>query len=143
MTSDSQHDDAGRITELPEHECLELLTTTTVGRIAFVDAGGQQLVPVNFACMDGAIYFRTRADGFLSGLEHQQTGVAFGVDRHDDLYRTGWNVTVKGRVELVQDPDTIETVLTHQRLRPWAGGLRLVVFRVSIDSIAGRKVVGH
>ena len=142
MTSESQQPD-GRITELPEDECLALLTTTTVGRIAFVDDDGQQLVPVNFALLDGAIYFRTSADGFLAGLAHHDAGVAFGVDRHDDLYRTGWNVTVKGRAEVVDDPDTIETVLTHHRLRPWAGGLRLTVVRVTIDSVSGRKVIGH
>ena len=40
---------AGKISELPEAECRVLLSTTTVGRIAFVDDEGQQLVPVNFA----------------------------------------------------------------------------------------------
>ena len=70
----------GSIGELPEEECLALLDTTTVGRIAFVNDEGQQLVPVNFALIDGAIYFRTLPDGFLSGLARGHEDVAFGVD---------------------------------------------------------------
>ncbi|MET0930016.1 MAG: pyridoxamine 5'-phosphate oxidase family protein [Aeromicrobium sp.] len=142
MTSDS-HDAAGRIIELPEQECRELLSTTTVGRIAFVDDEGQQLVPVNFAYLDGAIYFRTRPDGFLSGLARRDVDVAFGVDHHDAMYRSGWNVTVKGRSEHVHDPATIDLVLAHTRLRPWAGDDRPLVVRVTVDHIAGRRVVVH
>lgn len=140
MTSDS-HDAQGSIVELPEDECRELLTTTTVGRIAFVDDDGQQLVPVNFAYLDGAIYFRTLTDGFLAGLARRDIGVAFGVDHHDAMYRGGWNVTVKGRAEQVEDQPTIDAVLAHTRLRPWAGGDRPLVIRVTVDHIAGRKVV--
>lgn len=133
-------DRAGNITQLPEQECRDLLTTTTVGRIAFVDAGGQQLVPVNFAFIDDAIYFRTLPDGFLSGLAHGHPDVAFGVDHHDAMFRHGWNVTVKGKAEHVEDRATINKVLGHERLRPWAGGTRALVIRVTVESIDGRKV---
>jgi nitroimidazol reductase NimA-like FMN-containing flavoprotein (pyridoxamine 5'-phosphate oxidase superfamily) len=142
MTSDSFDHDS-RIAELPEDECRALLDTTTVGRIAFVDDGGQQLVPVNFAYLDGAIYFRTRSDGFLAGLVGRDADVAFGVDHHDAMYQGGWNVTVKGTAERVDDPATVEKVLTHARLRPRAGGDRPLVMRVSIDHIAGRTIVRH
>lgn len=134
---------AGHISQLPEDECRALLTTTTVGRIAFVDDDGQELVPVNFACIDDAIYFRTLPDGFLSTLAHGHRDVAFGVDHHDSMYRNGWNVTVKGRAEQVEDRATINKVLGHERLRPWAGGTRPLVIRVTIDAIDGRKVVLH
>jgi nitroimidazol reductase NimA-like FMN-containing flavoprotein (pyridoxamine 5'-phosphate oxidase superfamily) len=130
----------GHIVTLSEDRCRDLLGTTTVGRIAFVDDDGQQLVPVNFAYLDGAIYFRTLADGFLSVLVGRDTGVAFGIDHHDDMYRGGWNVTVKGTAERVDDQGTIDKVLAHPRLLPWAGGTRPLVMRVTVDSIAGRKV---
>ena len=77
----------GRIREMSEAECREMITTTTVGRIAFVDDDGQQLIPVNFAFIDEAIYFRTLSDGFLAQLARKQSEVAFGVDHHDDTYR--------------------------------------------------------
>ncbi|MET1037186.1 MAG: pyridoxamine 5'-phosphate oxidase family protein [Aeromicrobium sp.] len=140
MTSDS-HDHDGRIIELAADECRELLTTTTVGRVAFVDDGGQQLVPVNFIHRDGAIFFRTLPDRMLAGVVGKD--VAFGVDHHEAMYRKGWNVTVKGRAEVVDDPETVETMLADRRLRPWAGGVRPLVIRVTVDDIAGRKVVDH
>jgi nitroimidazol reductase NimA-like FMN-containing flavoprotein (pyridoxamine 5'-phosphate oxidase superfamily) len=131
----------GSIVELPEEECLALLETTTVGRIAFVDDEGQQLVPVNFALIDGAIYFRTLPDGFLSSLAKGHQDVAFGVD-HQDVFRKGWNVTVRGATHGVEDRATINKVRSHHRLQPWAGGVRPLVVRIDIGSIAGRRVSG-
>jgi len=142
MTTEPHRDDT-RVVELPEDECRALLGTTTVGRIAFVDEDGQQLVPVNFAYLDDAIYFRTRTDGFLAGLVGRDADVAFGVDHHDAMYQGGWNVTVKGTAERVDDPATIERVLNHARLRPRAGGDRPMVMRVTIGGIAGRTIVRH
>lgn len=142
MTTDSDLND-GRIRPLPRDECLDLLGTTTVGRVAFIGDDGPELVPVNFALIDGVIYFRTLPDGFLSQLRSGSHRVAFGVDHHDDLYRNGWNVTVKGVIRQVEDRATINLVLGHARLRPWAGGVRPMVMRVSIDEIDGRRVSGH
>ncbi|MDR7085213.1 nitroimidazol reductase NimA-like FMN-containing flavoprotein (pyridoxamine 5'-phosphate oxidase superfamily) [Aeromicrobium panaciterrae] len=133
----------GKIIDIPEDECRFLLTTTTVGRVAFVNDEGQQLVPVNFAVIDGVVYFRTVSDGFLAQLARGHDDVAFGADHHDDTYRDGWNVTVKGPALLVEDRATINMVLSHGRLRPWAGGVRPLVIRISINSIAGRRVSGH
>jgi len=132
----------GSITELSDDECLALLETTTVGRIAFVDGQGQQLVPVNFALMDGAIYFRTLPDGFLAQLARDHDDVAFGVD-HQDVFRDGWNVTVRGSAREVEDRATINQVLSNHRLKPWAGGVRPLVIKISPASIAGRRVSGR
>lgn len=132
----------GSIAELPEQECLALMETTTVGRIAFVDDEGQQLVPVNFALLGGAIYFRTLPNGFLSGLAKGHPDVAFGVD-HQDIFRDGWNVTVRGAAHGVEDRATINQVLAHHRLKPWAGGVRPLVIKISVESIAGRRVSGR
>lgn len=131
----------GSIVELPEEECLALLGTTTVGRVAFVDDQGQQLVPVNFAVMDGAIYFRTLPNGFLSSLAKGHADVAFGVD-HQDVFREGWNVTVRGSAREVDDRATINKVLANHRLKPWAGGIRPLVIKITPTSIAGRRVSG-
>lgn len=131
----------GSIVELPEEECLALLGTTTVGRIAFVDDRGQQLVPVNFAVMDGAIYFRTLPNGFLSSLAKGHADVAFGVD-HQDVFRDGWNVTVRGSAREADDRATINKVLANHRLKPWAGGTRPLVIKITPTSIAGRRVSG-
>lgn len=133
----------GRITELSHDECIARLSSTTVGRIAFVNDDGQQLVPINFTVIEGVIYFRTLPDGFLSQLARGHDDVAFGVDHHEQYYREGWNVTAKGAARQVEDRATINAVLGQERLSPWAGGVRPMVIRVSIDSLDGRLVSGH
>lgn len=141
--NDEQAARGGKIMTLTRSECLSLLTSTTVGRIAFVNDEGQQLVPVNFAYIEGSLFFRTLPDGFLSQLARDHDDVAFGVDHHADVYRDGWNVTVKGKASEVTDRATINMVLGHGRLRPWAGGTRPMVIQVTVDSIEGRRVSGH
>jgi uncharacterized protein len=133
---------SGSLVVLSEEECTALLGTATVGRVAFVDDEGQQLIPVNFAFLDGAIYFRTKPDGVLSHLARGHDDVAFGVD-HQDVFRVGWNVTVRGPAAEVEDRATINLVLGHNRLRPWAGGVRPLVIKVTPRDIDGRRVSGN
>jgi len=140
--SSFDHHPAGSLVLLPEEECRALLGTSTVGRVAFVDDEGQQLIPVNFAFLDGVIYFRTTPQGILSHLAQGHDDVAFGVD-HQDVFRTGWNVTVRGRAVEVEHRATINLVLGHSRLRPWAGGVRPVVIEVTPSAIDGRRVSGN
>jgi hypothetical protein len=127
---------------LAEHECWELMSSTTVGRVAFADAGGLQLIPLNFAVIDSQIYFRTSTDSVLDELAQGLDDVAFGVDFHASSYREGWNVTVKGSTSRVAEPGLYEQVMTWSRLRPWAGGDRGVVIRLEVRSIEGRRVHG-
>lgn len=138
----SAKDRTERIQVLSREECLELLATTTVGRIAFADSDGPQLVPVNFTLIRDAVYFRTLPHGFLSQLRGGPHPAAFGVDHHDEAFQTGWNVTIRGSASQVEDRATINSVLGHPSLRPWAGGVRPMVMRVTIDSIDGRRVWG-
>jgi nitroimidazol reductase NimA-like FMN-containing flavoprotein (pyridoxamine 5'-phosphate oxidase superfamily) len=127
---------------LTEDECRGFLESTTVGRIAFVDREGQQLVPINFALIDGEIFFRTLPDGFLSTLARGHEDVAFGVDHHD-VFGVGWNVTVRGTARQVEDRATINKVLSRHQLSPWAGGVRPLVIRVTPTTIAGRRGAPH
>jgi nitroimidazol reductase NimA-like FMN-containing flavoprotein (pyridoxamine 5'-phosphate oxidase superfamily) len=142
IVSASDDHSRGSIREIPPEECVALLGTTTVGRLAFVDAAGQQLIPVNFTVVDERIYFRTTPDGILGRLADGHEDVAFGVD-HNDVFRDGWNVTVRGSVAAVTDETVVETVLSHTRLHPWAGGDRPLVMAVTPRSIDGRRVKGH
>jgi nitroimidazol reductase NimA-like FMN-containing flavoprotein (pyridoxamine 5'-phosphate oxidase superfamily) len=143
LTVSAQDDRSkGTLIELPPEECVALLGTTTVGRLAFVDANGQQLIPVNFTIIDEVIYFRTSRDGILAGLADGHEDIAFGVDHHD-VFRDGWNVTVRGTVAAVTDEAVAETVQSHTRLHPWAGGDRPLVMAITPRAIDGRRVKGH
>lgn len=127
---------------LTEAECLGMLATTTVGRVAFVDRDGIQLIPLNFAVIDDEIYFRTYPDSVLHAMAQGHDAVAFEIDHHGEMSPTGWNVTVKGRTDRVSDPDLHARVMATSRLRPWAGGTRAEVIHLTRTSIDGRRVRG-
>ena len=136
----SVSDRGGSLEELTEAECLEFLRTTTVGCIAFANADGQQLIPVNFIVLDGRIYFRTVFAGRLSGLERGHTDVAFGVVHHEDASHSGWNVTARGSARRVEDRATINKVLGNPILQTWAGGVRSMVIEILPRVVEGRKI---
>ncbi|QGG41990.1 pyridoxamine 5'-phosphate oxidase family protein [Aeromicrobium yanjiei] len=130
----------GRFTEISQDECLELMATTTVGWLAFVDAEGQQLLPVNFVLHGQDVYFRTMSGSAISSLADGHDDVAFAVDHHDDIYQKGWDVMARGTTARVDDPDLVAQVAAGARPRPWAPGERdvLIVLRPSV--ISGRRV---
>lgn len=131
------------ITVLTERECRELLETTTVGRVAFVNADGQQLLPLNFVVIDGVVYFRTGVDSSLAELAAGMPDVAFGVDYHSETTRDGWNVTLGGTTSAVENADTIDHVSNHSRLDPWPPGERTLVIQIVPRAINGRRVSSH
>lgn len=128
------------LAEIPPDECWELLRTSTLGVIAFVNDEGQQLVPVNFTEIDGFIYFRTDPGTVIAELADGHPNVAFAVLYHADSLPTGWNVTARGSTERVTDPDVESTILHHPRLDPWVGGERDLVIALSVSTISGRRV---
>jgi nitroimidazol reductase NimA-like FMN-containing flavoprotein (pyridoxamine 5'-phosphate oxidase superfamily) len=44
---------------LSEEECVDLLRTGGVGRVGVTIAGLPVILPVNYACVDGDVLFRT------------------------------------------------------------------------------------
>lgn len=131
------------ISVLDETECYELLSTTTVGRVAFVNRDGQQLLPLNFAFVDGTIYFRTNQEGVLGELAEGLDDVAFEVDHHGTTTRDAWNVTVRGATTSVHDAAGLAGRARLAALRPWAPGQRDVVVALTPRSIDGRRVSSH
>ena len=128
---------------IDERECIILFSTTTVGLVAFVSAAGQQLLPVNFAAIDGMIYLRTSDDSSLAELATGMDDVALGIVHHSTSTRDGWNVTVQGTTAAVIDPLELSRVLGVAKLRPWAPGERDVVVVLTPRSIGGRRVSSH
>lgn len=131
------------ITVLDERACYELLTTTTVGRIAFVSHQGQQLLPLNFTMVDGVIYFRVNEEGVLSELADGLVDVAFEVDHHGTTTRDAWNVTVRGTTSRVHESTGLASTASLAALRPWPPGERALVVALTPRSIDGRRVSSH
>ena len=127
--------------ELTETECYDLLGgTTTVGRVAFVNDDGQQLLPVNFVVIDRIVYLRTAPDSVIAGLAGGHDDVAFGVDFHDDLLGRGWSVTARGSSRAVDGVPPGLSGGVGRTPQPWAPGERDLVIAVTPRTIAGRRV---
>ena len=127
----------GIIAALPPDECMRLLAgAATVGRIAFSNGRGQQLIPINFSVRAGSIQFRTPAGSILADLA-EETHVAFEADHVDYPNQVGWSVVVHGRTEaIVEDhPDGPDPTQTTWTSRP-----RDVVIQVVPIEVSGRRV---
>ncbi|MEW1961124.1 pyridoxamine 5'-phosphate oxidase family protein [Microbacterium sp. NPDC077644] len=125
------------ISDLQEHECYELLSSTTVGRIGFVRDGQVHILPMNYRTTDRGLLLRTSSSGVLRRLAGDDSAVSFEVDFHDDLGGTGWSVLMHGTLRIVSEEEPPETQTPPS---PWAGPDRETPLRFTIDSITGRRV---
>jgi nitroimidazol reductase NimA-like FMN-containing flavoprotein (pyridoxamine 5'-phosphate oxidase superfamily) len=136
---DPNDDVPGTLTMLDPDECLRLLGTRTVGRLAYVArAGVPDIAPVNYGVADGCILIRSGAGPKLQAADRREL-VAFEVDDLDEAGRGGWSVVVHGRAERVtqgrrQDPSEVP--------EPWAAGPRVHTIRITPRRITGRRIAG-
>lgn len=129
------------LAEIERDECLELLATQKIGRLAVPDHGHYppHIVPVNFALDDDRIVLRSNA-----GLKFKLSilaahSVSFEVDSIDPSGRMAWSVVVQGRAELL----TWEQVKGRgyaSALEPWAPGQRSQWIRIVPYTITGRRL---
>ena len=130
----------GDLMALDRDECVELLGTTSVVRIAFVTEDRPSVLPVNHLLHDGAIYFRT-APGSKLGTAAADSQVAVEADEGYDATRTGWSVVAHGRAHIVTDQAEQEALLAYN-FEPWAlPDDRAFWVRVDVDDVSGRRIV--
>ncbi|WP_417508084.1 pyridoxamine 5'-phosphate oxidase family protein [Microbacterium sp.] len=125
------------ISDLPEQECFELLTSTTVGRLGFTENDRIQIFPVNYSVSGRDLLIRTSSGGSLSRLGDDGAQVAFEIDYHDDLAGSGWSVLMHGELSTASPEGDLDG---FDRVSPWAGDDRAKPLRFRIDSISGRRV---
>ena len=115
---------------LSRDECLRLIATVPIGRVAVIGPNGApHVVPVNYVIDDTRVLFRTDEGLKLSALRVQI--VTFQVDCFDPTHRVGWSVMVHGRGREVDDlPQTIVG---------WMGAGQHVVC-IDVDEIVGRQI---
>jgi len=124
--------------ELAADECLRLLKTRKVGRIAWSASPAPPVLPVNYTVVDGAIWFRTAPySSIVKALEEDK--VSFQVDEIDEFLACGWSVLVIGSAECPEEPRDIPHDMSD-RPDPWAAGDRRMYVRVTPDRITGRRV---
>jgi len=119
-------------------ECLTLLGSRPLGRLAYVDKGVPSIVPVNHIVDGRTVVFRAlhgaKTDALLMGRP-----VAFEVDDHDPARAVGWSVLVRGRAEPVDDEEARRFAA---ELDTWAAptAMRHVIVRILPDEITGRRL---
>src|ERR1700712_1247885 len=111
----------GLMRDLAQDECLRLLDTRSVGRLAFVDDEGPAVVPVNYVAQDGAVLLRISPHSSIGRHVRDQV-VAFEADDIDEPTRSGWSVLLRGPARFVDAEDLPLTAET--RPQPWPEGVR-------------------
>ena len=124
--------------ELTAAECLRLLATVPVGRVAYTRQAMPAVEPVNFALDGGVIVFRTDRGGKLAAAVRRAV-VAFQADELDPVTRSGWSVTVVGLSEEVTAPGEVAR-LGRLGLEAWAPGSRDHFIRVTPEAVTGRRL---
>ena len=104
---------------LTSEECSELLASTPIGRVVFVEDGQPIALPVNFLWFEGNVIFRT-LEGQKLRAAVLQSAVAFEVDEWDPATRAGSSVLIKGRAAEVTEWAEKER-LEDLGVVPWAG----------------------
>jgi nitroimidazol reductase NimA-like FMN-containing flavoprotein (pyridoxamine 5'-phosphate oxidase superfamily) len=126
-----------RAETLEPSECMRLLASVRLGRLAWAGAAGPQVLPVNHSVLDGNIVLRT--DLYSTVAEGTRSGtVAFEADELDDRLRSGWSVLVLGQAEHVEDPKEMAELFRRMG-QPWAPGSRPLVARVVPSQVTGRR----
>jgi nitroimidazol reductase NimA-like FMN-containing flavoprotein (pyridoxamine 5'-phosphate oxidase superfamily) len=131
--------------ELDEKECLTLIASGGIGRIAYISRFGPTVLPVNYELHGGAIVFRTAEHGPLdedlrTGIADADYKVAFEIDVIDPVGRLGWSVVVQGPAHHVT-ADELDLVRSAG-VESWAPGDRELFIRIVPSRITGRRV-GH
>ncbi len=127
----------GHLLPIETEDCWELLRSHEVGRVAFVNGNGPMIVPITYVVDDEGLLFRVAPYSSL-GSSLRGAEVALEIDDIDYFTRSGWNVVVRGRTDVV-DPEDLSPEATKPT--PWASGQRTLYLRLTVSSVTGRRLL--
>lgn len=136
----AQSTDRSGMEILDHDECMALLASVPIGRVAMIDSGEIAVLPVNHVVQDGRVCFRTAPGAKLDAgiMQHVAT---FEADDYDEVDGTGWSVVIKGRADLVTDPDELER-LRESGVRPWSNPtFRTNWVTMHATTVTGRRII--
>jgi nitroimidazol reductase NimA-like FMN-containing flavoprotein (pyridoxamine 5'-phosphate oxidase superfamily) len=124
---------------LDEQECLHLLASATLGRIALSVDALPVILPVNFLLDAGRILIRT-GKGTKLDAALENAVVAFEVDDIEPFDHGGWSVCVTGVAREVHDSADLARIASLP-LAHWTPNGLGHVMEVSTDFVSGRRIV--
>jgi len=122
---------------LSREDCLYLLASATLGRIAFTSGALPRVLPVSFHLERERILVRT-ARGSQLDVALQDVVVAFEVDDFDPIHHSGWSVAVTGVAAEVSDPTELDSA-RQVPVAHWAAAGDEVVIAISTELVSGRR----
>ncbi len=124
---------------IPADECLRLLTSVSIGRIAYTKRALPAVEPVRFAVDGNEIVIRLDTGSTLS-TTIPDTIVAFQAEHLDDETHTGWTVNVVGSAHEVTDPG--DAARLHGTGPPsWARTRGEQFIRIAPGIVTGRELM--
>lgn len=124
---------------LSRPECLALLGSQPVGRLAITSSSLPAILPVTFQLIDEDVIFAT-GTGAKSRAIRKGTVLAFEVDEIDPGTHAGWSVLVVGRARELDPRRTPSGLRQQLDLKPWAGRHATKLIRLPTERLSGRRL---
>lgn len=125
--------------EISRQECVQLLASRSVGRLAVIRKGRPLVFPVNYAIDGDVVVFRTDPGAKLSGAPLRR--VAFEIDGVDEAAGTGWSVLVQGYCyEITNGIDQHSEFRRALPLTPFAPGDKSHWVEIMPETVTGRRI---
>jgi len=138
MTDDDPKRSHDGLEVLSEQQCIDLLASRDLGRLAFAIGDQPEIFPINYGT-DGPIVIFKTADG-QKAQQAVLRKVAFEVDSWDPDTRVGWSVVLKGVAqEVTTGIDPFAAALRERPVIPVAPGVRERWIAVYPGEITGRR----
>jgi nitroimidazol reductase NimA-like FMN-containing flavoprotein (pyridoxamine 5'-phosphate oxidase superfamily) len=129
------------IENLSTDDCLSLLASLRIGRLAVAADEGVRIFPVNYLVDGDSIVIRSEVQTLVRFAPLQR--VEFEVDDIDSEGGTGWAVVTDGTAQLLTD--ALDTASEHARsltLPDWSHLRRPEWLRIVLTRIVGVRLVG-
>lgn len=121
-------------------DCIRLLRSGVVGRVAVSTPQGPHVVPVNHAVIGRSIVLRTAASSVLVTVGVGSV-IGFEIDHVDYTRHLGWSVLARGPASILSADEV--TAAEHEWApRPWAGGERSAYVGLCWTQLTGRRLGG-
>ncbi len=125
------------VEELAVHECLRLLRTVTVGRLAIAGGEHPEVFPINYVVDHGTVVFRTAAGTKLAALTAERN-VTFEADDYRAADGEAWSVVIKGSAAPIASlHERLESV--DLPLFPWHTSPKPHFVRIEPVEMTGRR----
>ena len=126
---------------LSRQECLSLLASRPVGRVAISRHALPVILPVTYCLLGGDVVFAA-GTGSKSLAAVNENVIAFEVDDIHPVTRSGWSVVLVGMGHRIDERDPDWEAAIDLDVRPWVGHHAVHLIRLPTDRLSGRRLSG-